>query len=223
VIVSLSHPIDGRNPVWPGDPAVTLEPVADLAHDGYCLRRLSFGEHSGTHVNTPGAFFSDGKAVADYPPAHWLRPGVCLHLRTDNPDDLLTRERLDAWEADHGPIPPGAVVLLDTGWARFWSDHAKFLGDDGSGRLHFPGFDPECARFLLDERLTAGLGVDTHGLDGGLDDTFAVNRMTLARDGIVLECLANLERLPAAGFTLVIGVLPIVGGGGAPAQVFAFV
>ena len=40
-IVSLSHPITARMPLWPGDPPVVFEDVASLEKDGYFLRRCT--------------------------------------------------------------------------------------------------------------------------------------------------------------------------------------
>jgi kynurenine formamidase len=88
-------------------------------------------------------------------------------------------------------------------------------------RLRFAAFGTQTARFLFDERQIAGVGIDTHGVDD--DDTFAVNRLVLARNGIVLENLAHLEQLPPVGTTVVIGRLMLRGGTGAPVAVTAFV
>jgi kynurenine formamidase len=45
----------------------------------------------------------------------------------------------------------------------------------------------------------------------------------LAKQGIVLENLANLDRLPPTGTTLAIGILRLQKGSGSPAAVFAFI
>lgn len=223
MILGLSHPLREGIPCWPGDPPYAAEVVAEPAQDGYLLRRILLGEHTGTHVNTPGTFFPGGKSTADYPAAHWVRPGLCIRFTPGNPDERFATDQLLAWETLNGRVPPGTVVLLDTGWERFWNDPERYLGIDDAGTPHFPGFDPECARVLVEERRVAGLGIDTHGVDGGNDPEFRVNRLVLGRDGIVLECLAGLGALPEGLFTLIIGALPLEGGSGAPAAVLAFV
>ena len=54
-VVELSHPIQPGMPAWPGDPPTRFTTLARLASQGFFLRRLSLGEHSGTHLNAPAA------------------------------------------------------------------------------------------------------------------------------------------------------------------------
>lgn len=140
-----------------------------------------------------------------------------------DPDYALDVALLRAWERQHGPIPPRSLVLMATGWDRRWETPASFLNLGPDGTPHFPGFGLEAARWLLEERQAAGLGTDTHGVDPGDDTTFAASRAVLARGGLVLENLARLGDLPPRGATLVVGLLPLVGGSGSPAAVLALV
>ena len=225
-LVDLSHPIDVSIPLWPGDPPVEICSVATLAEDGYFLRRLTIGEHSGTHINAPAGFYAQGAGVEAFAPESLVVPAVVLDVRRqaeEHADYLLTAEDTSAWERRHGVIPAGALVLLNTGWSRCWGEPAAFLGYDAAGGMHFPGFGRAAAEHLLARREVAGLGIDTHGVDGGQDTEFAVNRLVLGRPGLLLENLANLDQLPATGITLVIGILHVRGGAGSPAAVLAFV
>jgi len=112
---------------------------------------------------------------------------------------------------------------LCTGWSSRWSDPATFLGLDTDGGKHFPGFGGAATDFLLAERNIAGVGIDTHGVDGGQDTELVVNRRVLEEPRLVLENLTNLDRLPTREVTLVIGILRLRGGAGSPASVLAFV
>ena len=223
-VVSLSHPIHPHIPLWAGDPPVEFEPVADLQTDGYFLRRFAMGEHSSTHMNAPNSFFSDGIGIDRYDPASLIRSAVVIDMRqpcAENPDYCLSDRDIAAWEDKHTKIPANSVVLAFTGWQAKWQSPVDFLNLDEAGIPHFPGFGADVIQFLLAERAIAGIGIDTHGVDGGLDQTFACNRQVLARQGIVLECLTNLDQLPPVGITLVIAPLPLQQGSGSPATVFA--
>jgi kynurenine formamidase/alkylation response protein AidB-like acyl-CoA dehydrogenase len=221
-VVDLSHVIDTDIPQWQGDPIVEFESVAELEKDGYYLRRFSMGEHSATHINSPKSFDKNGIGIDQYPADSWVVNAVVIDIcqkAAINPDYVLSIADVLAWEEEHGKIPEGCVVLLNTGWFEKWSDKKAFMNEDAEGIMHFPGFGREVTQFLLQERQIAGVGIDTHGVDSGQDTTFATNCLVLEKQGIVLENLANLGKLPATGMTLVIGVLKLRGGSGSPVAI----
>ena len=225
-VIDLSHSLHPNVPRWPGDPAPEYADVATLKVDGFYLRRFSMGEHTGTHVNAPAGFHSGGASIDQYPPESLVAPAIVLDVRQRaevNPDYLLGVDVLLDWEREHGKIPAGSLALLHTGWQEKWDDPPEYLGDGGDGALHFPGFGVQALGMLLTQRGAVGIGIDTHGVDGGKDTAFTVNRKTLDRQRIVIENLCNLDRLPPIGATLVIGILRLVGGSGSPASVLAFV
>lgn len=223
-VVDLSHPIRPGIPVWPGDPAVEFETVAEAGRDGYFLRRFSMGEHSGTHLSSPAALYDGAAGPDEQPPASLVVPAVVFDASgpaTKNPDCVLTPGDVALWERRNGPVPPASLALLSTGWQRYWDDPDRFINADANGRMHTPGFSPDAARLLLEQRTVAGLGIDTHGVDAGMDAKLSVSRLALARSALVLECLNNLDQLPPTGATVIVGRLPLAGGSGAPASVLA--
>ena len=225
-VVSLTHPLHEAIPVWPGDPYPSVEPVASYAANGFLLQRITLGEHSGTHLVAPRTYAARGASVDELPARMFILPALLIDkTRTArlNSDYLLTRLDVLSWERRHGRIPRGALVVMSTGWAARWPDPDRFLNQDRVGRMHFPGFSLEAVECLVDERGIAGLGIDTHGVDGGLDASFAASRKALDRPRVVLENLANLGRLPPRGALVFVGALPIVGGSGSPATVLALI
>ena len=224
-IVDLSHVIDTNIPLWPGDPPVEFQAVASFATEGYYLRKFTIGEHSATHINAPNSFWEGGIGIDAYSPESFVVSAVVIDVRSktqSDPDYALTKKDLFDWEAAHGEVPPGSVVILYTGWQEKWSDPVAFFSQDASGGLHFPGFAGPTTRFLLDHRGIAGVGIDTHGADPGQDESFATNTQVLEQNGIVLECLTNLDKLPPTGTTLVLGALRLKDGSGSPLTVTAF-
>jgi kynurenine formamidase len=220
-VISLSHLIASTIPRWPGDPPVQFEPVAAIAQAGYYLRSFSLGEHSATHMNAPISFEPAGAGIEAYVPESLVVPAIVIDIQAQAAEDadyMLTVEDVLVWENHRGSVPAGSVVLLYTGWQQKWSEPDAFLNQG-----HFPGFGSATTQFLLKERQIAGVGIDTHGVDGGQDLSFATNRQVLAQQGIVLENLTNLDQLPPIGTTLVIGLLKLAAGSGSPASVLAFV
>ena len=225
-LVDLSHPIHPDMPRWPADPPVGFQAVAQISSDGYFLRRVSLGEHTGTHINAPISFHQGGESIDALPVQSLIAPALLFDVvekSSENPDYLLSLEDVLAWESRYGLAPTGSIALLNTGWQKKWATPEEFLNLDRADVGHFPGFGIDAVRFLLDERGIGGIGIDTHGVDGGSDQTFAVNRLMLEQPRVVLENLANLNQLPATGVTLVIGPLRLAGGSGSPASVLALV
>jgi len=225
-VVHLSHVIAPDMPRWPGDPPLELETIAERTADGFYLRRIAIGEHSATHVNAPLSFHAGGTSIEQYAADRLVAPAIVLDVRASaaaDPDYLATPDDLATWERAHGAMPADCIVLLHTGWGGRWADPASFLNRGSDGVMHFPGFTPALAELLVTRREATGIGIDTHGVDGGRDDRFTVNKLVLARSGLVLENLANLDALPPRGATVAVGVLRLQAGSGSPAAVLGFV
>ena len=203
-----------------------FETAATIQGDGYFLRRFSMGEHSGTHISTQSALFDQGSGPDSIAPEALVAPAVVVDSRSSagvDPDHALTLDDIDEWERRHGKIAAESIVLLLTGWRRYWDEPERFINLRADGVMHTPGFTPEAVSFLMERRGAVGIGTDTHGVDAGRDPDLKASRQALSRGALVLECLNNLEQLPAKGTTLVIGRLPLVGGSGSPACVLALV
>ena len=225
-VIHLSHVIDTGIPQWPGDPPVEFATVAELSQHGYYLRRFSLGEHSSTHINAPNSFHSSGVGIDQYSAKSLVVPAIVIDIRevaAIYPDYALTIADILAWEEKYNQISPGSLVLLNTGWQDKWLDEDAFFNQDAEATFHFPGFSSDATHFLLHERQIAGIGIDTHGVDPGQDNSFATNRLVLEQPRIVLENLTNLDQLPPKGTTLVIGILRLRDGSGSPAAVLALV
>ena len=88
--------------------------------------------------------------------------------------------------------------------------------------LHFPGIAPAAARVLLERRIR-GVGIDTASIDYGQSTQYETHRILYERNIPGLENLANLDRLPARGATLIALPMKIKGGSGAPLRAIALV
>jgi len=224
-VVDLTIPLGTDIIMWPGAPSPEMETLVTVAHDGYFARRVSFFEHTGTHFDAP-CHFIEGKATVDKIPADTLvRPAVVIDISKEigsNADAVLTLQHVKDWEKVNGVVPKDAAILLRTGWEEFNTNKLKYAGPDGD--LHFPGYGVEAAQYLVNERAATGLGIDTLGIDSGNKADFPVHSQVSHPKGLWhLENLQNLKQLPAIGAWIVVGVLPLVGGSGSPARVFALV
>jgi kynurenine formamidase len=120
-------------------------------------------------------------------------------------------------------MPENACVAMHSGWGRHVSDAAKFTGKDAAGVFHFPGFGAEVTEWLLKRRSVAGIAVDTLSLDPGPSKDFKTHRLWLPSGRWGLENVANLDQVPAAGATLVVGLAKVKDATGGPARLIALV
>src|SRR5262249_61628735 len=186
-------------------------------------------EHGGTHLDAP-IHFAEGRWTADQVPVERLvRPAVVVDVSAAaaaDTDHRLTLEELRSWEAAHGRIPDGAIVLLRTGWSARWPDRKRYLGDDTPGdasKLHFPSFGKESAEYLVHQRHVGALGVDTASIDHGPSKDFIVHQIASGAGVPGLENVANLDQVPAVGAWVIALPMRIGGGSGGPLRVAALV
>lgn len=225
-LLDLTYSLNEANPYWPGEHYVPfkLTTIATLERDGVLSKALSLPEHLGTHIDAPNHFERDQPSVDQIPIEEFFAPGVVIDISAkaeQDADCLLLPSDIEEWERQHGRIPNGAVVLLRTGWGRFWNNYDRYKNQDVRGRLHFPGYSAEAARLLVEARNVRGLGIDTLSIDRGLSQKFEVHHLVNGAGRYGLENLARLDQLPPRGFFLVIAPMKIETGTGGPTRIFA--
>jgi kynurenine formamidase len=232
-VVDLTHAFDADTIYWPTSPSgFELKPLhRGLTERGFFYTANAFcsPEHGGTHLDAP-LHFAEGKwTSADIPADRFIGPAIVIDIAAKaeaNPDYLLTPDDIQAFEAAHGRINAGAIVLLRTGWSARWPNKKAYLGDDTPGdasHLHFPSFSPEAAALLVNERHVRLIGLDTASVDGGTSKDFLVHRIVAAANASGLENLTNLDKLPPTGAIVIALPMKIAQGSGGPARVVAIV
>ncbi|MGF7160458.1 kynurenine formamidase [Rhodoligotrophos appendicifer] len=223
-VVDLTLLLTDDFPTYGGTQGFTLEPVTTIASDGYNTNRWIVDEHTGTHIDAPLHFINDGIDVSQIAVDTLVAPLVVVDIRekaAKDADAMVEVADLERWEKAHGAIPDGAVVVMMSGWDKHLGTDMYRNAAEG-GVMHFPGFSPAAAKWML-ERKIAGLGVDTLSQDRGISKDFAVHVAWLGAGRFGIEAMGNLDQVPAAGATLVIGAPKIKGATGGPTRVLALV
>ena len=228
-LVDLTHSFVEGMPYWPGrlqEPfRHTIEEVRPRVWGG-CF---NMSEHLGTHVDAPRHFVANGRSTDQLRPEEMISWGVVIDVSDkvrQDPDYSLTIADVRRWEREFGEIPRQAIVMLHSGWGERWQNFDAYLNKDAEGVLHFPGFSGEAARMLVEERSISALGLDTLSADNmvrTLAEDSPVHRTVHEADGRIIENVARLDRLPERDFILVVASIPIEGGTGAPARIFALI
>jgi kynurenine formamidase len=238
-VVDLTQPLGPKTPVialppvFAASPGVTIEVISKYDERGpaWYWNTLRFGEHTGTHFDAP-IHWVTGRDLAEnacdtIPVQRFVGPAAVIDVTADvaqNPDFLLTTERIESWEREHGRIPAGAWVLLRSGWSRRHGEEFINTAIDGP---HSPGFDPGASRLLATQRAVLGVGVETIGTDagqaGGFDPPFPNHTIMHGAGRFGLASLCNLDQLPPTGAVVIAAPLKIVQGSGSPLRVIALV
>ncbi|NOY05324.1 MAG: cyclase family protein [Chlorobi bacterium] len=201
-IIDISIPLDEHTPAYPGDVPFRLHPQSSI-HDGeICnLSSLTMSAHSGTHIDAPYHFVSDGKTVDAllldrfWCPARvvtvWGAPSIDVeHLQSDI-------------------LKPGIAVLFKT-----------VSGADDSKCGEFSGLTVPAAERLRDARVNI-VGIDRDSIEGEDDPAYPVHRTLLGGDVIILERV-RLDHVGEGTYRLACFPLLIKGADGSPVRAVLF-
>ncbi len=238
-VIDLTQPLSERTPLIKLPPPFANTPVwktHELSHydergPAWYWNWFEGGEHSGTHFDAPIHWVTgkDKDDVSQVPVRRLVGPAIVIDKTAEtrkNPDYLLTRDDIKAFERRHGPLPEGVWLLYRTGWDARANDQDAFLNASETGP-HTPGIDVECARWLAEESPVVGVGVETVGTDAGTAHSFSpafpCHQFMLGAGKYGLTQLANLVKLPPTGAVIAVAPLKLVKGSGSPCRVLAFV
>ena len=233
-IVDLSHAYDADAIYWPTEEGFVLTPeFVGTTDKGYYYASNSFrsAEHGGTHLDAPRHFAEGRQTTDEIPLEHTIGPAIVVDVSDAalaDADYQVSVADFEAWEAAHGRLPDGVIVLLKTGYAQFWPDRVRYMGTDERGAeavagLHFPGLHPDAARWLVEHRDLHAIGLDTPSIDYGQSTLFESHRVLFDANIPAFENVASLSGLPAHGFVVAALPMKIAGGSGGPLRIVAFV
>jgi len=231
-LIDLTHAFGSDTVVWPTeqDFRLVLQQAGETPGGYYyASNRLEMAEHGGTHIDAPIHFSKGGQTLDQIPIERLVGAGIRIDVTAQcagDRDYRITTQDLERWETEHGLIPNNTIVLLDSGFARFWPSRQQYLGTELKGpeavqALHFPGLHPEAAAWLVRERQVKAVGIDTASIDYGQSTKFETHVALLSQNVPVFENLSDLRDLPHRGFDVIALPMKIAGGTGGPLRVIA--
>ena len=217
-VIDLSHPLEEGMPTYPTHAKFFQNRWVSMG-DPALMNQLVLSEHTGTHVDAPSHFAAPGSAttsVDEIEIKQFAGRARCLHVGPVTEENWqLGADAIRGWEATHGRLAPGDIVLLDFSWATRWA-----LGPQGFEYLAgWPGLGRDGADLLV-ERSVRAVGTDCVGLDAGDGGGGLPAHYTLLPAGILIyENLANLDQVGDELFFVGIP-LRVRGGTGCPVRAF---
>jgi kynurenine formamidase len=225
-MIDLTHAFDEKSLYWPTSPTGFEHKMLTKGktQGGWFYSAAAFcaPEHGGTHLDAPIHFFEGGDSSATVPLEKLVAPAIVIDVSAKaeaEADYRLSVAEIDEWEKAHTKIAPGTIVLLRTGWSKYYPDRKRYFGDDSPGdasKLHFPSYGVEAAKLLVEQRKVAAIGVDTASIDYGASKDFAVHQVAAAANVPAFENLTNLDKLPDEGAIVVALPMKIGDGTGGP-------
>ena len=205
---------------------------------------LTIDEHAGTHVDAPAHFIPPPGSglfnaaeigtvtVEQLALTDLIGPAAVIDVTaltdTGGPgvSPEITPKHITDWEAKHGQLEPGEIVLFRSDWDKHYvrgPEGSKYAMDSvvlKSG----PGWPSPGVPTL---ELLFGRGIKTIGLDGASvgssHDGVPPHVWGLGRGMIYVELLANLNQLPPRGALFAFLPLKIQGGSAAPGRGIAII
>lgn len=231
--VDLTHELSPETPHWYGFRPLQCDLLFDYSEDTPADKlapmrcfQYSVASQYGTHVDAPRHFFGTGRAMHEITVQELVYPLVVVDKSAEcakNPDFMLTTEDLKAWETQHGRFPAGSFVAFRSDW---WKK-SNLDNPDESGVPHYPGWDIEAIRWLVEERSIGAIGHETADTDPGFVTTkegaypYPGEQYILEVDRIQIEVMRNLDQCPPVGSIIICSFPKLKDGTGFPARCFA--
>jgi kynurenine formamidase len=229
--IDLTHPFNADSVYWPTARMFEKQEVfAGETPGGYYYSAYDFAaaEHGGTHLDAPVHFAEGALSTDRIPVEQTIGPAFVIDVSAQAASDVdyrVSAADIEGFEAEHGTIPEGAIVLLRTGRASLYPDRETYMGTAERGpeavpKLHFPGLGKDGAELLV-SRAIGAVGIDTPSIDYGQSANFETHVTLMTNDIPALENVADMSDLPPTGATIIALPMKIEGGSGGPLRIVA--
>ncbi|MCP4691962.1 MAG: cyclase family protein [Desulfobacterales bacterium] len=230
--VDLTHAFSPTIAVWPGFGNATFKPAtAGRDIPGYVEtgQEFTYEKHGfiatayeiptdqyGTQLDPPAHWDEYGATISDLPATFAIRPLVVIDIHekvAKDPGYHCSVADIEAWEAKHGMIPEGAVVMVRSDWHKRWAEVERF------NKKPFPGVGLDALKFLHMERKILFHGHEP--LDTDTTPNLEGEYWLMHNHYCQAEGVANLDQVPEAGALVTIGFAKPEGGVGGYARYIA--
>ena len=212
-IIDLTLTVSGEIPTFPGSPQPSFIPWENVREDGYNLELLFLSTHTGTHMDAPYHFLEKGAKIHEISLKKLVSEAVLIKSKKRG-GESITKTDIQKFEKNHGKIASFSSVIFYTGWQRNLQKKYYFTKN--------PGLSVSAAKYLASKKINF-VGIDSPSIDLGKDSKFSVHQIFAKKGILVVENLANLEKIKSSKFHLVVLPLKLKNATGSPVRAIAFV
>ena len=218
-IIDLTLTVSDKIPTFPGSPRPNFIPWENIKEDGYNLELLFLSTHTGTHMDAPYHFLEKGAKIHEISLNKLVSKAVLIQSRESRDrfgikQISITKADIQKFEKQHGKIDGFSSVIFYTGWQRNLQKKYYFTKN--------PGLSVSAAKYLASKKINL-VGVDSPSIDLGKDSKFSVHQIFAKKGILIVENLANLEKIKSSKFHLVVLPLKLKNATGSPVRAIAFV
>ena len=212
-IIDLTLTVSDKIPTFPGSPQPNFIPWENIKEDGYNLEVLFLSSHTGTHMDAPYHFLENGAKIHEISLKKLVSEAALIQCRKSS-DQYVTKTDIQKFEKKHGKIENFSSVIFYTGWQKNLQKKYYFTKN--------PGLSVSAAKYLASKKISL-IGIDSPSIDLGKDSKFSVHQIFAKKGMLIVENLANLDKIKSPTFHLVVLPLKLKNATGSPVRAIAFV
>ena len=212
-IIDHTLTVSEKIPTFPGSPKPHFIEWETIAKDGYNLELLFLSSHTGTHIDAPFHFVKNGKKIHEILPERLVNEATLIKIKKKANQPILKTD-IQKFEKKHGQIKSGTAVVFWTGWQKNLAEEFYFSKN--------PGLAVSAAKYLVSKKINL-VAIDSPSIDLGSDLKFSVHHILAKNNILIVENLANLEKINSDKFHLITSPLKLKNATGSPIRAFGFV
>ena len=212
-VIDLTLTVSNKIPTFPGSPQPNFIPWENVKEDGYNLELLFLSSHTGTHMDAPHHFLEKGAKIHEISLKKLVSEAALIQSRKSS-GQSITKTDIQKFEKKQGKIEGFSSVIFQTGWQRNLQKKYYFTKN--------PGLSVSAAKYLASKKISL-VGIDSPSIDLGKDDKFSVHQIFAKKGMLIVENLANLDKIKSSKFHLVVLPLKLKNATGSPVRAIAFI
>lgn len=201
-IYDISAPLSSNLITFPGDPKIEITQFTDIDKgDSYNISTIKLCSHTGTHIDCPKHFFSNGQTIDNIPLTRCLGKAKVF--------DLTGKKLIDYDDIKDLNIERNDTILFKTDNKNAMLD--SILKED------FVYITENCAKYLADKKINA-VGIDYLSIESPDSEDSIIHKILLRKGVLILEGLI-LTDVPEGNYEIITLPLKFEHGNGSPSRI----
>ncbi len=213
-IIDLTWPLSESSTVYPGDSVVKIYEESSISENGFATTRVSFNNHTGTHIDYPSHFFADGLTSSNFNIQEMYDlETLILDFSSDTEKTRISADDI-SMKIENRRLNHFRAVIFKTKSCEINISNSTYTDD-------YTALDIEAAKLVIERFPNIGfVGIDYLSIDLPLCDDLSVHKMFLKSDICILTGL-KLDEIEFESCQISISPLRMENANGAPIRCIA--